>query len=80
MNYCFTNLPTNCSTFLYYVDAVTSLEEVRRRYWLRLNEAFPIVRDWNPLPILARAVNALSLSCRIIHQPCWKAGRFKSKT
>lgn len=34
----------------------------------------------NPLHILARAVNALDLHCRVIFQPRWKHGRWKAKT
>ena len=32
------------------------------------------------LPLLARAVNAVKLCCRVVFQPRWKATRFKSKT
>lgn len=44
-----------------------------------LSRLAPVVIEPNPLTILMRAVNAVSLRIPI-HQPCWRSGRWKSKT
>jgi len=53
--------------------------ENSRTFQRFLNLIFPRCLNPNPLPILMRAVNTLKLH-GIIHQPCWRAARWKSKT
>ena len=38
-----------------------------------------IVLDWNPLPILMRAINRV-FRCHLIRQPCWRRDRWRSVT
>lgn len=52
---------------------------IRGMFFKFINEFLPPDLEPNPLPILARAINAIGLRFPI-HQPRWKAGRWKSKT
>ena len=45
-----------------------------------LDRLCPANLEPNPLPILMRAVNRLWLAVGSIHQPCWRTGRWKSRT
>jgi hypothetical protein len=52
---------------------------IRAAWFKFINGFLPPDLEPNPLPILARAINAIGLRFPI-HQPRWKAGRWKSKT
>jgi hypothetical protein len=52
---------------------------IRGMFFKFINGFLPPDLEPNPLPILARAINAIGLRFPI-HQPRWKAGRWKSKT
>lgn len=54
--------------------------EIKRAWVAWMDRLFPQSLEPNPLPILSRALNSLKLNHRIIRQPCWKRGRWKSKT
>ncbi len=60
------------------LDAAMLRAEIIRTHRLFV-ESLARVQPLNPLPILMRAVNAVR--CRFqIHQPCWRAARWKSLT
>lgn len=67
-------------TFLCDFNRAETLAANKRAFLEWIERLFPAVLDVNPLPILMRAVNALRLGHRIIHQPCWRSTRFKSRT
>ena len=71
---------TNCC-YSYMDDlyrALITAQNVERFRRISRFDARPV--DPNPLPILMRAVNAVTLRCRVIFQPRWRATRFKAKT
>ena len=52
--------------------------EIRAGYRAFLQMLAPVA-EFNPLPLIARSVNSV-LRRFVIKQPCWRKGRWRSKT
>lgn len=82
---CFTNGTTvyycdsNFATNTYDVPAGKTLREIRELFWKHCAQLMPANLTPNFLAIVARAVNRVR-GVRVIHQPRWRAGRWRSNT
>ena len=77
------NWPYAVSAEYYYLPRLAERLEPNPPWANRIMLAFLSLKakalEFNPLPILARAVNAITLRIPI-RQPCWSARRWRSVT